>query len=82
VAKRELEDVKSQRTTLRRAKLQIAAVTDPNRRASLTTQWTDADTAVRDVVARIHGFDQGPVAERLSDSNARIERLVAELAKR
>ena len=82
VAKRELEDMTRLRTTLRRAKVQIAGVMDPDRRTSLTTQWTDADVSLRDVVAGIHAFDQRRVDERLGDANARIERLVAELAKR
>jgi hypothetical protein len=81
VAKRELEEVTRLRTTLRRAKLQIAGVVEPDRRTSLMTQWTDADMSVRDVVAAIHAFDQPRVEERLRDANARTGRLAAGLAK-
>lgn len=82
IAKRELENVTRLRTTLRKAKLQIAAVTEPDRRTSLTTQWTAADVSIRNVVAAIHAFNQRRVEERLGDSNAQTERLVAGLAKR
>jgi hypothetical protein len=82
VARRELEDVTRLRRTLRKAKLDIAAVMDPGRRTSLTAQWTDADKSIRSVVAGMHAFDQRQVEERLSDSNAQTERLVAGLAKR
>ena len=82
VAKRELELLTRLRTTLRRAKLEIAAVTKPDRRTSLATQWAEADMSIRDVAVSIHSFDQRRVDERLSGLNAKTERLVAELAKR
>jgi hypothetical protein len=80
VASRQLEDVTRLQRTLRRAKFDIAAVKDLDRRTSLTTQWTDVDRAIRGVVAGIHAFDQPQVEERLSDSHARTDRLVAEIA--
>lgn len=82
VAKRQLEDVKRLRTSLNRAKLEIAAIREPDRRTSLTARWTDADGSLRAVVAGLHAFDLGSVQERLRDSNGKTERLVAELAKR
>jgi hypothetical protein len=82
VAKRQLEDVTTLRRTLTRDKLDVAALMDPARRTSLTSQWTDADSSLRAVVAGIHAFDQPQVEERLSDSHARTDRLVAELARR
>lgn len=82
VAKRELADVVRLRTTLRIAKVQIAGVKDPDRRTSLTSQWTDADASLRDAMAALHAFDQRRVDERLGASNVRIEQLVAELPKR
>jgi hypothetical protein len=82
MARGELEDVTRLQTALRRAKLQIAGVMEPDRRASLTAQWTDANASLREVVAAIHAFDQERVQERLTDSSTRMERLVAALAKR
>jgi hypothetical protein len=82
VARRDLEDVRRLRATLRRARREIAAVMDPDRRASLTTQWTDADTSIRGAVDGIHAFDQPHVEERLRDSHAKTNRLVAELVRR
>jgi hypothetical protein len=81
-AKRELEVLTRLRTTLKRAKLEIATVTKPDRRTSLEAQWAQADVSFRDVAASIHAFDQRRVEERLSVVNAQTERLVAELAKR
>ena len=81
-AKRELEVLTRLRMTLKRARLEIAAVTKPDRRTSLTTQWAEADMSIRGVAASIHAFDQRRVDERLSVLNAQTERLVAELAKR
>jgi hypothetical protein len=81
-AKRELEVLTRLRTTLNRAKLEIAGVTKPERRTSLTSQWAEADASLREVAASIHAFDQRRVDERLSVLNAQTERLVAELAKR
>jgi phosphomevalonate kinase len=82
VARRQLEDVKRLRTTLSRAKREIAAIREPDRRTSLTARWTDADVSIRAVVAGIHAFDLGSVQERLRDSNGQTERLVADLARR
>ena len=82
VARRQLEDVKRLRTTLSRVKLEIAAIREPDRRTSLTTQWTAADASIRAVVAGIHAFDLESVQERLRDSNGQTERLVADLARR
>jgi hypothetical protein len=70
------------RTTLSRVKLEIAAIREPDRRTSLTTQWTAADASIRAVVAGIHAFDLVSAQERLRDSNGQTERLVAELARR
>jgi len=81
IAKRELEDIIRLRTTLRRAKLQIA-VMDADRRTSLTSRWTEVDVSLRAVVAAIHAFDQQQVEELLHDSDAQTERLVATLPKR
>ena len=80
-AKRELEVLTRLRTTLRRAKLEIAVITKPDRRTSLATRWAEADMSIRVAAASIHEFDQRRVEERLSVSNAQIDRLVAELAK-
>ena len=81
LAKRELEEVIRLRTTLTRAKRQVA-VMDSDRRTSLTSQWTDADVSLRAVVAAIHAFDQRRVEELLRDSKDQTERLVATLPKR
>jgi hypothetical protein len=82
VAKRELELLTRLRTTLKRAKFDIAAVAKPDRRTSLATEWASADMSIRDVAAGIHGFDQPRVEERLRVLSAQTERLMAELAKR
>jgi hypothetical protein len=81
LARRELEDVTRLRGSLRRTKLEISAVKDPDRRALLSTQWSDADVSIREVAAALHAFDQRRVELGLSESQARISRLVAELAK-
>ena len=81
-AKRELEVLTRLRTTLNRAKLEIAGVTKPDRQTSLTTRWAEADASLREVAASTHAFDQRRVEEQLSVLKAQTERLVAELAKR
>ena len=81
-AKRELEILTRLRMTLQRAKLEIAGITKPERRTSLTSQWVEADTSIREVAASIHAFNKRRMEERLSVLNAQTERLVAELAKR
>jgi hypothetical protein len=82
VARREVQELTALRNTLTSAKLAIAAVADAARRASLTTQWTDADASLRGAVAAFHGFDQRTVEDRLAASRVQADRLVAELRKR
>lgn len=82
VARRELEDVARLQAILKRAKLDIDTVRDPDRRTFLTTQWVDADRSIRGIVAGIHAFDQRQVEERLSDLHAKTDRLVAALVRR
>jgi hypothetical protein len=62
---------------LRRARLQIGALSDTARRTSLVTDWTAADVSLRSVVAGIHSFDQGDVDARIADSQRQIDRLMA-----
>jgi len=82
VARRELEELARLRIILKRARFAIAAVTESDRRASLTTQWKSTDVSIRGVVAAFHGFDQPAVEERLSAARVQVERLGADLNKR
>lgn len=81
-AKRQLEVLRRLRTTLKRVKVGIAVMTNPDRRASLSTEWSEADMSLREVAASIHAFDLRRVEERLNTSTAKIERLVVEVARR
>ena len=81
-ARRAIEELAPMRTMLKRARLEIAAVTDPVRRASLTTQWTETDTSLRGVVAALHEFDLPTAEDRLQASRIQVERLRAGLMKR
>jgi Cytochrome c554 and c-prime len=81
-ARRELEELTRLRTILKRARFAIAALADSDRRASLTTQWTNTDVSLRGVVAALHGFDQRAVEDRLSVARVQVERLGAALKGR
>jgi hypothetical protein len=63
---------------LGRAKWEIAGVSDPARRASLMSAWTDADRSLRSAVASIHSFDLAAVDARLDASRNAIARVMAE----
>ena len=82
VARRDFEELIRLRTILKRARFAIAAVADSDRRASLTSQWTNTDLSVRGVVAALHGFDQRAVEDRLSAARVQAERLEADLKSR
>jgi hypothetical protein len=82
VARRAREELATMRTSLTRAKFEIAGVADPARRASLTTQWTETDTSLRAAVAALHEFDLPAVERRLQGSRIQAEQLKAGLMKR
>jgi Cytochrome c554 and c-prime len=76
-ARRQLEEVVRQRGMLRRARLEIAGLSDVARRTSLMADWTAADASLRSAVASIHSFDQVAVDARIADSRHQIDRLLA-----
>jgi hypothetical protein len=80
-ARLELEELTRLRTILKRARFAIGAAANPER-ASLTTQWSNTEVAIREVVAALHGFDQRSVEDRLSVARVQTERLGAALKKR
>lgn len=79
IARREVEDIVAIRRILARAKLEIAGIVDRDRRDRLALHWTSASLSLRAVVAGIHSFDQRKVDDRLSQSHAQIDRLLADL---
>ncbi len=82
LARHELEDVARLRSALKRAKVEIAAIIDSDRRATLTAQWSAAGTSVAAAVVGVHGFDTRRVEDRLSEAHAQVDRLLASLGRK
>lgn len=79
IAKRQLEDFAALSAALKRAKLEIAGITDVDRQASLSARWSDADRALRGAAAGMHAFDLRRVDDRLTDVRAQVESLQRQL---
>ena len=79
VARREVEDVAALNSALRRARLEIAGITNADRRMALMARWNDANRSLRTAVADLHAFDRRRVDERLSETRAQVDALTAQL---
>ena len=72
-ARRQLETIAALQRVLRRARLEIAAVTDLRRSEALNSERRDADTAIRAAVAALHAFDQPLVDMRLDEARVLVD---------
>jgi len=77
----QLEELAALRTVLRRAAIEIAAVTIADRRTVLRALLSDGRGALRAVVAGLHAFDKGRVDAGLRDAHDRVDALTTQLGQ-